>query len=95
MNVTLLTPAELTDALAKLPEWQVSQDGRGLTRGFVFRDFSESWGFMNRVALLAEQHNHHPDWANVYNKVAITLTTHVTDGISVRDVKLALAIDAL
>lgn len=95
MNVTPLTPAELTDALAKLPEWQVSQDGRGLTRGFVFRDFSESWGFMNRVALLAEQHNHHPDWANVYNKVAITLTTHVTDGISVRDVKLALAIDAL
>jgi 4a-hydroxytetrahydrobiopterin dehydratase len=50
---------------------------------------------MSRVALLAEQHDHHPEWSNVYNKVSITLTTHDAGGLSDRDVKMASAIDAL
>jgi 4a-hydroxytetrahydrobiopterin dehydratase len=95
MPVALLTPAERDEAMAALPDWKVSDDGRSIVRGFVFADFSEAWGFMSRVALLAEQHNHHPDWANVYNKVAITLTTHEANGLSQRDMRLARAIDTL
>ncbi len=78
---------------AELPAWQ--QDGETLKRSFRFKDFSEAWGFMNRVALLAEQQDHHPEWFNVYSRVEITLTTHDADGLSARDVRLAKAIDAL
>ena len=76
-----------------LPRWKL--DGEHLKRSFRFRDFSQAWGFMNRVALLAEAQEHHPEWFNVYNKVDIALTTHDAGGLSARDVKLALAIDAL
>lgn len=67
-----------------------------LEREFVFADFSEAFGFMTRVALLAEQADHHPDWSNSWNRVRISLTTHdagsvVTD----RDRNLAAAIDRL
>ncbi|MGH8841403.1 MAG: 4a-hydroxytetrahydrobiopterin dehydratase, partial [Advenella sp.] len=55
----------------------------------------QAFGFMTKVALLAEQANHHPEWSNVYNKVDIRLTTHDADGLTERDVKLAQAIDAL
>ena len=76
-------------------DWTMEHDGKALLRSFKFKDFSEAFAFMTRVALLAEVHNHHPDWANVYNKVAITLTTHDVDGLSERDFKLAAAIDKL
>jgi len=66
-----------------------------LQRRFSFGDFSEAWGFMARVALLAEQQNHHPEWSNVWNQVDITLTTHDAGGLSARDVRLAQAIGAL
>jgi 4a-hydroxytetrahydrobiopterin dehydratase len=66
-----------------------------MTRSFKFRDFSEAWAFMSRVALLAEQQDHHPEWSNVYNKVEITLTTHDAGGLSARDVRMAKAIDQL
>ena len=59
------------------------------------KDFNEAWGFMNRVALLAEAQDHHPEWFNVYNKVDIALTTHDASGLSARDVRLAKAIDAM
>ncbi len=61
---------------------------------FVFHDFNEAWGFMSRVALKAEQMNHHPEWFNVYNKVQITLSTHDVGGLSDRDTDLATAIDS-
>ena len=71
-------------------------DGRdALARRWRFADFSTAWGFMSRVALLAEAQDHHPEWSNVYNRVEIVLTTHDAGGLSVRDVKLARAIDAL
>lgn len=60
---------------------------------FVFKDFNEAWGFMNRVALEAEKADHHPEWFNVYNRVEITLTTHDADGLTERDVALAGHID--
>ena len=87
--------SELESALARLPEWTLGDAHKSISRGFVFADFSEAFGFMARVAMLAEQHNHNPDWANVYNRVAITLTSHDAGGLTARDFKLAAAIDKL
>ncbi len=85
------------DARAKLveelPGW--SMEGEHLKRSFSFQDFSAAFAFMTRVALLAEQQDHHPEWFNVWNRVDIALTTHDAGGLSARDVKLAKAIDAL
>jgi 4a-hydroxytetrahydrobiopterin dehydratase len=86
----------LRAALAEtLPLWRRHAEADAICRDFTFKDFSQAWGFMARVALLAEQQDHHPEWSNVYNRVAITLTTHDAGGLSGRDVKLAHAIDAL
>ncbi|WP_257658618.1 4a-hydroxytetrahydrobiopterin dehydratase [Parapedobacter lycopersici] len=74
--------------------WQ-KQDS-SLYRSFVFRDFSEAFAFMLRVALLAEAHNHHPTWTNSWNKVEIWLATHdAGDTVTEKDRKLARAIDQL
>jgi 4a-hydroxytetrahydrobiopterin dehydratase len=80
---------------AELPEWRMVEGRDAIARGFRFRDFNAAWGFMGRVALLAEAQDHHPEWSNVYNRVEITLTTHDAGGLSARDVRLARAIDAL
>lgn len=82
--------AALADAL---PDWTL--DGEHLKRSFRFKDFNQAWGFMARVALVAEAQDHHPEWFNVYNRVEIALTTHDAGGLSARDVRLAKAIDAL
>jgi 4a-hydroxytetrahydrobiopterin dehydratase len=77
------------------PDGWVSADGM-LRRELKFADFSEAWGFMNRVALLAERAQHHPNWSNVWNKVTIELTTHdAGDTVTDKDVELATAINAL
>ena len=78
-----------------LPGWTMVEGRDAIRRGFRFSDFSEAWGFMARVALLAEKHDHHPEWSNVWNRVEITLSTHDAGGLSARDVALAKAIDAL
>ena len=80
---------------ADLPEWCVVEGRDAIRRKFRFRDFNQAWGFMARVALLAEAQDHHPEWFNVYNRIEITLTTHDAGGLSARDVKLARAIDSL
>jgi 4a-hydroxytetrahydrobiopterin dehydratase len=95
MAIPQLTETQRTAALAALPEWSLRADGLAIERHFKFRDFSEAFAFMARVALLAEKHDHHPEWSNVYNRVAIVLTTHDAGGLSERDVKLATAIDKL
>ncbi len=95
MAVPQLTEAERDAALAELPEWSLRADGLAIDREFKFKNFSEAWAFMSRIALLAEKHDHHPEWSNVYNRVAITLTTHDAGGLSERDAKLARAIDKL
>jgi 4a-hydroxytetrahydrobiopterin dehydratase len=91
--IAKLTEAERQAAFAELPQWQKTEPRDAITRSFKFKSFNEAWGFMNRVALLAEQQDHHPEWFNVYNRVDILLTTHDCDGLSARDVKLAKAID--
>ena len=95
MAVPQLTPAERAYALAELLDWNLRADGLAIEREFKFTNFSQAWAFMSRVALLAEKHDHHPEWSNVYNRVAITLTTHDAGGLSERDAKLARAIDKL
>lgn len=93
--IAKLTDAEIRAATAELGQWQLSAAGDSLQRAFKFRNFSEAWGFMNRVALLAEAQDHHPEWSNVYNRVVITLTTHDCHGLSARDLRLARDIDKL
>ena len=88
-----LDATQLQALPSELPAWQ--RVDNTLQRDFLFRDFVEAFGFMSRVALLAEQRNHHPEWSNVYNRVSITLTTHDTGGLSDLDVDMARAIDAL
>ena len=80
---------------AALPLWQFVPGRDAIVREFRFPGFSAAWGFMSRVALLAEAQDHHPEWSNTYNRVTITLTTHDAGGLSVRDVRLAQAIDGL
>jgi 4a-hydroxytetrahydrobiopterin dehydratase len=93
--VAELTQAEREQLLADRPEWELVRDGKAIQRTFQFKDFSEAWGFMNRVALLADSQDHHPEWFNVYAKVEITLTTHDAGGLSQRDAVMAQAIDEL
>lgn len=82
-------------ALAALARWRYDPVGDALVRELRFRDFSAAFAFITRVALLAEKHEHHPEWSNVYNRVSLRLTTHDAGGLSARDVALARAIDAL
>lgn len=89
------TDAERDAALADLPGWSLSADGKALSRSFRFRNFNEAFGFMTRVALVAEQLGHHPDWCNVYNRVTVTLTTYDVGGISALDGRMAGKIDAV
>ncbi|MFL5286026.1 MAG: 4a-hydroxytetrahydrobiopterin dehydratase [Rhodopila sp.] len=77
------------------PHWTLSPGRDAIRREFKFANFSEAWGFMTRVALLAEKLDHHPEWSNVWNTVHIELTTHDAGGLSDRDVKLAQAINKL
>ena len=77
----------------QVPGWTVA-DGR-MRRDFAFADFSEAFGFMTRVALIAEKLNHHPEWSNVWNKVVVDLTTHDAGGVSALDFELAAAMDKL
>ncbi len=95
MAIPQLTDAERSAALSGLPDWQLRNDKLAIVRQFKFRDFSQAFAFMTRVALIAEKADHHPEWSNVYNRVEITLTTHDAGGLSQRDVDMATAIDAL
>ncbi|NND18951.1 MAG: 4a-hydroxytetrahydrobiopterin dehydratase [Silicimonas sp.] len=86
-----LTGAARDEALAKLKEagWEVVDGRDAIRRSFKFKSFVEAWGWMSRMALIAEKMDHHPEWSNVYNRVEVTLTTHDADGLSRLDVELA------
>ena len=95
MAVEKLSEEDLANWLVALPEWSLARDGTAISRTFEFADFSQAFGFMTRVALLAECQDHHPEWSNVYNRVTIELTTHDAGALSHRDPRLAKAIDKL
>ncbi len=90
--MNMITPE---DAVAELPAWQVVAGQPAIRRQFTFANFNAAFGFMTRVAILAEKADHHPEWSNVYNRVEITLTTHDAGGVTAKDTALAAAIDAL
>lgn len=93
MAVRELDASEREAAVAQLPGWAYDAEAKGIRRTFRFSDFAEAFGFMSRVAILAEKAYHHPEWFNVYNRVEILLTTHDAGGMSARDIALATAID--
>jgi 4a-hydroxytetrahydrobiopterin dehydratase len=88
-----LAPDALTAALGKLAGWQRASGRDAITKTFVFADFNAAFGFMTRVALVAEKMDHHPEWSNVYKTVVVTLTTHDAGGVTDRDIKLAEAME--
>lgn len=93
--VEKLSAAARAAALSELADWR-EVDGRdAITRSFKFADFNAAWGFMNRVALKAEQMDHHPEWFNVYSTVDVTLSTHDCGGLSEKDIALAKFIDSV
>jgi 4a-hydroxytetrahydrobiopterin dehydratase len=93
--VAKLTARETAAALEALPEWAMVEGGEAISRDFTFKDFVEAFGFMARVALLAEKADHHPDWKNAWNKVQIILTTDDAGGLTSKDMALAKDIDKL
>ena len=83
------------DALSNLNGWSEVQGRDAISKKFGFRDFSEAFGWMARVALAAEKMDHHPEWFNVWNRVEVTLSTHDAGGLTQRDIALAKKMDAL
>ncbi len=93
MTIKLLNSEEISSLRNELPGWEVGDSK--LIRQWKFSSFVEAFGFMSKVALLAESMNHHPEWSNVYSTVKIELTTHDVGGLSSRDVQLATSINRL
>lgn len=89
----ILSSEEINRGLAGLPGWEV-REGK-LWRELVFPDFTAAFAFMTKVAAVAEELQHHPDWRNVYNRVEVSLSTHEVNGITEKDVRLAGRISAL
>lgn len=89
-----LDAAKRNAALKELPQWSKVKSRDAITRKFEFKNFNEAFGFMSRVALLAEKVDHHPEWFNVYNKVEVTLSTHDAGGVTDNDINMAKAMDA-
>ena len=85
--MNLLSQEKIQSELQTISGWSI--DGKHLSKKFKFNDFKEAFAFMTKVALKAEQMNHHPDWFNVYNRVEVKLSTHDADGITAKDIELA------
>jgi len=92
-----LTAEERSTKLQALLEngWKMTDGRDAIEKTFMFKDFNTAFGFMTRVALLAEKMDHHPEWFNVYNKVQVTLSTHDVGGLSMNDVQMASFMDQI
>jgi 4a-hydroxytetrahydrobiopterin dehydratase len=90
-----LTQPERSELLPALDGWTLVEGRDALAKRFVFVDFVDAFGFMTRVALVAERMNHHPEWTNVYKTVEVTLSTHDAGGLTRRDVELATRMNKL
>ena len=90
-----LSTAARKAALQELPGWADLEGREAIGRTFMFKDFNEAFGFMARVALIAEKRDHHPEWRNVYRTVEVVLTTHDAGGVTPLDIELAKAMNAI
>jgi 4a-hydroxytetrahydrobiopterin dehydratase len=93
--VEKLNEAQREEGLRGLGGWTYQDKDGAIARVFRFKDFSEAFAFMSRVALAAEKAGHHPDWSNSYNSVTIRLSTHDAGGLTDKDIALAGAIDRI
>jgi 4a-hydroxytetrahydrobiopterin dehydratase len=91
--MTKLEGAARKRALRELKEWRELEGRDAIARKFVFKNFNEAFGFMTRVALVAEKMDHHPEWSNVYKTVDVVLSTHDAGGVTEKDVELAKTMD--
>jgi 4a-hydroxytetrahydrobiopterin dehydratase len=94
MNPKLLQGVERAKALQELEGWEEAKGRDAITKTFQFKSFSQAWGWMSRVALVAEKMDHHPEWANVYGRVEVTLSTHSAGGVTEFDIALARKMEA-
>lgn len=84
---------DVNSALAQLDGWQQAEGREALQKTYGFANFNEAFGFMTRVAMLAESMNHHPEWKNIYNRVEVELTTHDAQGVTDLDLAMARFMD--
>ena len=91
--MSLLTTQLLEEALAHVPGWVYAD--KSIEKQFIFTDFTETMAVMNKIAAIAEEMNHHPEWSNVYNKLIIRLSTHDSNGVTTKDIRLAHAIEII
>ena len=90
-----MTALDVNAVLQGLPDWRRADDPRpAIARSLRIADFNAAFGWMSRVALMAERLDHHPEWRNVYNRVEVVLTTHDAGGVTGRDIVLARFMDA-
>jgi 4a-hydroxytetrahydrobiopterin dehydratase len=90
-----LTETERAHLAEDLPGWRPVEGRDAIAKRFVFKDFNQAFGFMARVALVAEKMDHHPEWSNVYRTVDVVLSTHDAGGLTALDVELAKAMDRI
>jgi 4a-hydroxytetrahydrobiopterin dehydratase len=90
-----LDAAARQDMAARLPGWRLAEGRDAIQKTFNFKDFNAAFGFMARAALVAEKMDHHPEWANVWNRVEVTLSTHSAGGLTELDLELAEAMDRI
>lgn len=88
-----MSPEAVNKALTELKGWSRAEGRNAITKSFKFMDFKQAFAFMTRVALKAEQMDHHPEWFNVYSKLDVTLATHDAGGVTEKDVELAKFMD--
>lgn len=90
-----LGEAEIAEAVERLDGWAYDGDDRAISRKFIFDDFDEAMSFILEVADIAREMDHHPELFNVYNEVALSMTTHDAGGVTARDVAFAERVEAL
>jgi 4a-hydroxytetrahydrobiopterin dehydratase len=93
--IDLMTPAQITAAVESLESWRYDADRRALYRQLLFPGFPQALSAMMEIGFAAEQADHHPEWANVFDRLEIWLTTHDANGVSQKDFDLANIIDRL
>ena len=88
-----LSPQQVKELLAQLPDWRHDAAREAIIREFEFQDFDQAFAFMTRIALAAAKNDHHPEWTNVYNRVTVIWSTHDVGGLTERDLALARCCD--